>query len=90
MLHKAKYLLLGTTLFTFSTLAFADNSGFSPSPDFYVGLQMGYADTNWDWVMDTDDSGLAGSVLVGYELNQYFSIETGYVILPQSTYDVNF
>lgn len=65
---------------------------------FVIGIQGGYAETHWDNVLDflkvipntTDsDSGFAGRAYLGYDFNQYFGLETGYVYLPNATFNIN-
>lgn len=70
----------------------------SPSPyyntsdaGFVLGLEGGYADTHWDNInfigSSISDSGFAARAFIGYDFNQYFALENGYVYLPKATVD---
>jgi opacity protein-like surface antigen len=79
----------------------ATQSPYASSADagFVVGLEGGYADTHWnnfDAVINllepkinlkTKSNGFAGRAFLGYDFNQYFAAETGYVYLPKTTSD---
>lgn len=63
----------------------------------YLGLQPGYADTNYDRKWLTDKTGFtsvgsvgsrnyAARVMAGYAFNQFFSTEVGYVFLQGITF----
>jgi opacity protein-like surface antigen len=57
-----------------------------PFTGVYVGGQVGYGSINSDhhyWGNNSDD-GFAGRPYIGYQLNQYFGIETGYTFFSDN------
>ena len=55
---------------------------------FVVGVQGGYGDTHWSDLRngsDVKDTGFAARGFIGFDLNQYFGIESGYTYLPKTT-----
>ena len=73
-----------------SASAFAGSSASALSIDsnagFIVGLQGGYANTNWDNLEPAaKDTGFAARVFAGYDMNQFLGLETGYTFLPRTT-----
>ncbi len=93
---NAKKLLLGTLGVVASlgmssnTLAyFGETAAYDYPSGFYLGLQLGYAQTWWKDLNGLTDAGLfifdgsagstaAGRVLFGYEFNEFFAVEMGY------------
>jgi opacity protein-like surface antigen len=91
-MKRLKYLIMGL-LVTFSGVSFAYTVSQKPS-GFYVGAQAGYAylhypkswltdDPNFISVGSVDNKGFASRVHVGYDFNQYFAMEMGYIYLPR-------
>jgi opacity protein-like surface antigen len=60
---------------------------------FVIGLEGGYADTHWDNLAVThlsiSDSGFAGRAFLGYDFNQYFGVESGFIFLPDAKFSVD-
>jgi hypothetical protein len=64
---------------------------------FYVGLEGGYGYTHWaDSFNDliaiapdatTTDEGLTARLLLGYDFNRYFGLESGVIMLPEASID---
>lgn len=52
------------------------------NPGIYLGLQAGYGVAGWYRVKDdysvSDDNGLAGRLLLGYDFTKYWAAEVGY------------
>lgn len=79
-------------LIVVQTSAFADSHDFNEDQGFYLGLQLGYANMNYDksWFRSesgyTPDSvnsdGVAGRFNVGFQFNAYFATEFGFLVLP--------
>lgn len=75
----------------FSVTAHAENTTATPAPDSYyssgyiVGLNLGEATTQVKNTADykKQDTGFAGRIYAGYNLNYYFAVQLGYLILPQ-------
>lgn len=57
---------------------------------FVIGLEGGYADTHWDNLesnaVSVSGTGFAGRAFLGYDFNQYFGVETGYIYLPTAEF----
>lgn len=81
--------------------SYSNNYSTSGNSGFVVGIQGGYADLHWDnlfnvtatdflgsehFDFDTKDTGFAARGFVGYNINQYFGLETGYTYLPKTTF----
>lgn len=80
--------VLSTTVLTVSVLgAMAANAA---APGVYVTGQVGYADTHMDSKVSKhlSNNGLAGRVALGYQFNQNFAVETGYLQLSGSKIDL--
>lgn len=76
--------VLSTTVLTVSVLgAMAANAA---APGVYVSGQFGYADTHMGskFSKDLSNNGLAGRVALGYQFNQNFAVEAGYLQLGES------
>jgi opacity protein-like surface antigen len=80
-----KNLFVGVIALGLSPIALAN--GYMPAPadswapGVYVGLQAGYAMTNWDtdWDGAVDDSnGFAGRFSIGYDFHKNFAVEAGF------------
>lgn len=64
---------------------------------FYVGLEGGYGYTHWADSFDdliaiapnatTTDEGLTARLLLGYDFNRYFGLESGVIMLPEASID---
>ncbi len=91
---KSSVLALGVVLSAAGFAATTANSTVSNSPSngVYVGVQGGYAqsdysmnDINGDvsFTGDVDASSIAGRIYGGYNFNQYFATEMGFAYLPQ-------
>lgn len=87
-----------TTMIATTAFAGADSSTPSASKTLnqgvYIGAGAGYANLNYDkgWLENTEDfdrvdsvdsEGLAGRFFLGYQLNDNFAFEMGYVALPK-------
>lgn len=80
--------VLTTTVLGVSVLgAMAANAA---APGLYVTGQLGYSDNNMKIVTQDDipnndisSTGLAGRVAIGYQFNQNFALETGYMRIGQ-------
>lgn len=80
--------VLSTTVLTVSVLgAMAANAA---APGVYVTGQLGYADTHMSDKVSKDlsNNGLAGRVALGYQFNQNFAVEAGYLQLSGSKLDL--
>lgn len=92
-----KKLLIAVAALGLSASAFATNG----SPDIYVGGQLGYGDTHWNNIsgiandsflgnsVNISDDGLAAGAYAGYDINQYFAVEGGYVYFPRTKVTTN-
>lgn len=81
--------VLSTTVLTVSVLgAMAANAA---APGVYVTGQVGYADTHMDSKVSKhlSNNGLAGRVALGYQFNQNFAVETGYLQLDQKKVNID-
>lgn len=79
--------VLSTTVLTVSVLgAMAANAA---APGVYVTGQVGYADTHMSDKIGKhlSNNGLAGRVALGYQFNQNFAVEAGYMQLSESKVD---
>lgn len=92
-----KRFLLGAMVasaMTFATSALAkwDNVGSTYAAGAYLGLSIGYADTNWcdtdDYMhkfgyttSSIDDGCYGGRVFAGYDFNEHFAAEVGYTYI---------
>ena len=66
----------------------------------YVGVSLGYGNTNWQQMISQDEitststpvsgsgSGVAAGIVVGYELSSHFAVEANYARFPTS--DIKF
>lgn len=78
-----KFLLISVCAFGLSSVALANGAaeqasaptaGLEANSGAYVGIQGGYADTDWK-------SGAAGRLFLGYDINKYFGFEAGYMLI---------
>lgn len=72
--------LAGVAALGLSAGAFAN---LNSNSDVYVGIQGGYADTNWSDVGFNSDSGIGGRLFAGYDFNQYIAVESGFFYTPE-------
>lgn len=88
-----------------TTAALAGGPDYTPAPSYagiYVEGNIGYAIRNWlqdpltpiailSSISSTSNGrgGFAGGVDIGYQFNQYFSVEGGWVYLPRAKSTVN-
>jgi OmpA-OmpF porin, OOP family len=76
--------VLSTTVLAVSVLGVM--SANAAAPGVYVTGQLGYADTHMGSKLSKDlsNNGLAGRVALGYQFNQNFAVEAGYLQLSES------
>jgi opacity protein-like surface antigen len=86
---SAVLVALGTT--TLATTSYAANC--DTGAGFYIGGQAGYGKADYglsDAFKHTgikkDEGGFSGRGYAGYQINQYFGIETGYTYFSDNTY----
>ncbi|TLY47327.1 MAG: hypothetical protein E6K54_06850 [Gammaproteobacteria bacterium] len=81
--------VLSTTVLSISALAAMTAN--AAAPGVYVTGQVGYADTHLDSKLgkDLSNNGLAGRAAIGYQFNQNFAVEAGYLQLSDSKVQLN-
>jgi hypothetical protein len=88
-----KKLCLLVLTFVIGSISYADNGPtitpnlYDPS-GFYLGLNLGLAQANLDNIAgwQQKNSGLAGRVYFGYDINRYAALDIGYILFPQVRY----
>lgn len=81
--------ILSTTVLSVSALAAMTAN--AAAPGVYVTGQVGYADTHLESKLSKDlsNNGLAGRAAIGYQFNQNFAVEAGYLQLSGSKVNAN-
>lgn len=81
--------VLSTTVLSVSVLAAMTAN--AAAPGVYVTGQVGYADTHMGSKLtkDLSNNGLAGRAAIGYQFNQNFAVEAGYLQLSGSKINSN-